>query len=68
LISKQRTYSIEPILINDVRIVEVMIDSHYEEKHQASMNDELILNLVKELNGRRQLPDTSTDQFSYSQR
>lgn len=63
--SKQRTYDIEPITVNGIKIVQVVIDPHYEEKHRDYMSDELILNLVKELNGRRQLPDTKTDRYSY---
>ncbi len=62
---KQRAYSIEPIVVNEVKIVQVVIDSHYEEKHRESMSDELILKLVKELDGRRELPDTKTDRYSY---
>lgn len=30
---------------------EVWIDPHYEEKHKDSINDELILAIVKDLNG-----------------
>ena len=32
--------------------MQVMIDTHYEEKHKASMSDEIILGLVMELNRR----------------
>ena len=62
---KQRTYKIEPITVNKVKIVQVVIDAHYEEKHQADMSDELILKLVKELNGRRELPEAKTGRYSY---
>jgi hypothetical protein len=63
--SKQRAYKIEPITVNKVRIVRVVIDAHYEEKHRAYMSDELILKLVKELNGRRELPEAKTGRYSY---
>ena len=61
----QRTYKIRPIIVNDVRVVQVVIDSHYEEKHGDTMNDELILELVKELDGRREAPEARTGQYSY---
>jgi hypothetical protein len=36
-----------------------------EEKHQDHMSDALILKLVKELDGRRELPETKTGQYAY---
>ncbi len=42
-----------------------MIDSHYEGKHSDHMSDKLILKLVRELDGRRELPETKTNQYSY---
>jgi len=50
---KQRIYKIEPLTINGIRVVQVVIDSHYEEKHQDHMSDSLVLKLVKELDGRQ---------------
>lgn len=61
----QRTYKIRPIIVNGVRVVQVVIDSHYEEKHSDTMNDDLILELVQELDGRRELPEAKTGQYSY---
>ena len=43
----------------------MIIDPHYEEKHRSYMSDDLILNLVKELDGREELPETKTDRYSY---
>ena len=63
--SLQRTYKINPITVNGIIITQVVIDSHYEEKHRGYMNDELILNLVKELKDRRELAETKTERFSY---
>ncbi len=63
--AKQRTYKIKPIIVNDIKIVQVVIDSHYEEKHSASMSDELILNLVNELDGRFEIPDSKVGRYSY---
>ncbi|PWU19510.1 MAG: hypothetical protein C5B49_05680 [Bdellovibrio sp.] len=62
---KQRKYTIDPIIVNGIQIVQVVIDPHYEEKHQRYMNDELILELVKELNGRNELPESTTGRYSY---
>ena len=62
---KRRTYKIEPIVVNGIKIVQVVIDSHYEEKHQGHMNDSLILKLVKELDGRRELPEAKKGRYAY---
>ena len=47
----QREYLLR-IEINGRKLNKVIIDSHYEQKHADSMNDVLILELVKTLNGR----------------
>ena len=39
------------IQVNRRSFEKVIIDSHYEEKHRASVNDEIILDLVKALDG-----------------
>jgi hypothetical protein len=62
--SKQRIHKIDPIVVNGVKIVQVIIDAHYESKHRAYMSDALILNLVNELDQRRELPETVTDRYS----
>lgn len=62
MIAEQRLYKIDPIMVNGVKIVQVVIDPHYEEKHLSYMSDELILDLVKKLDGRRELPEAKTDQ------
>jgi hypothetical protein len=61
----QRKYRIDPITVNGVSIVEVVIDAHYEEKHRKYMSDELILGLVRELDGRRELPEERRGQYAY---
>ena len=63
--SKRRTHKIRPITVNGIRVVQVVIDPHYEEKHSSSINDALILRLVRELDGRLELPETKTDHYSY---
>ncbi len=62
---KQQRYDIKPITVNGIRIVQVVIDRHYQEKHSDHMNDDLILQLVKELDGRRELPEARTYNYSY---
>ncbi len=61
----QRSYKIAPITVNGIKIVRVIIDNHYRENHAEHMNDELILKLVIELDGRKELPETKTGQYSY---
>ena len=61
----QRVHSIAPILVNGVKITQVIIDPHYEEKHAGSIDDALILRLIRRLDGRRELPDSKSDQYSY---
>jgi hypothetical protein len=63
--SEQRIYKIDPITVNGVNIVQVIIDPHYEEKHHSYMSDELILKLIKQLDGREELPETKTDRYAY---
>lgn len=46
--------------VNGRLITEVVIDTHYEEKH-PDINDELILELVKKLDGR-DFPPTDRDE------
>lgn len=61
----RREYKIDPIYVNRVYISGVIIDPHYEEKHGESINDELILTLVRKLDGVIQLPDDEEDGFRY---
>lgn len=63
--TNRRTYKIKPITVNRLRIIQVVIDSHYEKKHRSSINDELILKLVDELNGRIEIPDSRKGTYSY---
>ena len=62
---ERRSYKIDSILVNGETYSEVIIDPHYEEKHSEHINDELILALVRRLDGRRELPKTTDDEFSY---
>jgi hypothetical protein len=62
---RRRLYKIDPIWVNGIKIVQVVIDPHYEERHLDSMNDQLILEMVMELDGRREVPDAKTGRYSY---
>ena len=39
------------LAVNGIRFHEVWIDPHYEERHSESINDQLVLKLVKLLDG-----------------
>ena len=60
----RREYKIN-ITVNEIAIHKVIIDSHYEEKHAESINDEIILELVKKLDGKMYEPDDEKDPYSY---
>ena len=62
---KQHEYDIEPITVNGLKIKRVIIDDHYSEKHSDHMTDSLILKLVTQLDGRKELPDAVSGSFSY---
>ncbi len=61
----RRNYKISPIVVNGRICSEVIIDSHYEEKHFDHINDDLILELVQRLNGRFEIPADAKDEFTY---
>jgi hypothetical protein len=57
-------YNIEPIVVNDLLINEIVIDGHYKEKHGSYLDDQKILEIIRRLDGRKQLPDSVVDGFS----
>ena len=61
---KRREYKIN-ITVNKERINKVIIDPHYEAKHSKSISDELILALVKTLDGREFEPEKEDPPFTY---
>ena len=63
--SAQRVHRISPIVINGVRVTQVVIDPHFEAKHAASIDDALIIQLVLRLNGRQELADSKNGRYSY---
>ncbi len=63
--SKRRSYPIRPIQVNDRKIVQVVIDAPYEKRHSKAMNDELILKLVAQLDGRKEVAEASKGPYSF---
>ncbi len=61
----QLEFSIKPIFINGIKISRVIIDDHYKEKHSDHVTDNLILNLVTQLDGRKELPESVSGEYSY---
>lgn len=60
----RREYSIS-ITVNEILITKVIIDTHYEAKHAESVNDDIILSLVKTLDGQNFEPDDEKPPYSY---
>ena len=63
--SKRRSYQIPSIVFNGRIFNEVIIDSHYEQKHSNHINDELILLLIRELNQRFELRVDKKDKCEF---
>ncbi len=61
---KRRIYEID-LKINNIPIKRVIIDPHYEIRHSESINDELIIDLAKTLNGKMFEAETIKEPFSY---
>jgi len=54
------------LTINGRKITKVVIDAHYELRHKSSINDDIILSLVRTLDGIEQLPtDIDGEGFEY---
>lgn len=60
----RRSYKLK-LTINEIMINEVIIDPHYQAKHNETINDELILNLVKKLNESEFTPVDVKDNYQY---
>jgi len=62
--SERIEYSLR-LTVNDRVITRVIIDQHYRLKHAESVNDELILNLVKTLDGSTVPVEAESSEFQY---
>ncbi len=51
--------------INGRKLTRVVIDQHYQENHSESINDELILELVKSIDGEVFTVDSVRGDFQY---
>lgn len=60
----RRQYTLH-ITVNGILITKLIIDPHYEEKHAESVNDEIILELVKTLDNKFFDPDDEKTPYSY---
>ena len=61
--SERRSYAVK-MVINGREINEVVIDPHYETKH-SDIDDALILELVKQLEGGEFLPEEYDGEWQY---
>jgi len=61
---RRREYDIQ-ITVNGRKIRKVIIDPHYETKHFDSLDDEIILRLVNQLDGQRFEPDDENAPYLY---
>jgi hypothetical protein len=53
------------LVVNDRKISKVIIDSHFEEKHSATVNDEIILALVQLLHKGTYPSEANDGEFEY---
>lgn len=61
---KRREYKLF-LIVNNIIIDKVIIDSHYEQKHGNSMNDGIILELIKTLHGEKYIYESENGPFRY---
>jgi hypothetical protein len=63
-VSERPEYPLK-ITINGRNLSHVIIDQHYRVKHGQSMNDDVILDLVKTLDGKKFPPDRVQGENEY---
>jgi hypothetical protein len=63
-VSERPEYPLK-IIINGRNLNRVVIDQHYRLKHGQSMDDEIILDLVKTLDGKKFPPDRIQGENEY---
>lgn len=64
LAMKYRVYSAN-LTVNNLDINEIKINTHYEERHKASMSDEIIIELISYLDGKSFEPEAIDGKFQY---
>ncbi len=65
ILMNRRVYPVK-LSINGRKLEKVVIDPHYEEKHADSVTDEIVLALVKQLDGKTFRPiDEDEEGFQY---
>ena len=60
----RRVYEIAPIVVNSLKIKQIVID-HHVDKHADHIDDELIIRLVKALDNKIFIPNKEGQQFAY---
>lgn len=60
----RREYDID-VVVNKIKITKAIIDPHYEDKHSESINDEVILHLIKKLDGKTFIREDRKSPFNY---
>ena len=64
MVQQRPEYSLK-ITINGRSLNRVVIDQHYRLKHSQSMNDEIILDLVKTLDGKKFPPEKIQGEYEW---
>jgi hypothetical protein len=53
------------LVLNGRKLSRIIIDQHYKEKHSESINDDLIINLVKTLDGETFPVESRKGEFEF---
>lgn len=64
---QRRVYQLDkPLFINFRHYSKIVIDPHYEEKHSDTIDDQIVIKLVKQMDQEVHLPQSTDDEgFSY---
>ena len=64
MVSDRLEYPLK-LTINGRELNRIVIDQYYRVNHSASMSDEIILDLVMTLDGKKFPPDRISDEYEY---
>jgi hypothetical protein len=64
VVSERPEYPLQ-ISLNGRNLGRVVIDQHYRVNHDESMNDQIILDLIKTLDGKKIPPERTQGEFEY---